>query len=1182
MKKHLFGKRVRRVALGWLVLCLGLAFNGHAQVARYGFSQSTRPYTPLTGGTVVATALAGAQPSPSTLYGTVYGLPAGAIPFSFLLNGNTYTSATVSSSGFLTFGGETPHTYYESIPGRSGGYNVFTLLSEPVGTGYEAALAPFGGNIWGNPVAGSLGEIRYQTLGTAPNRVFVVQWARMRVFGSGSGLLNYQARLSETSNNIEFAYGSCQTDQATTVQVGLRGSTLNDFTNRTGTWAASTAGTANTAALPVGPTALPANGLVYAFAPPAPLPCGQPFSLSAAVAGTQAVLSWRALAPNPGPYTLVYGPAGFDPALGGLGTQTVASTSATVTGLTPSTNHDFYVTQACGGAAGSSPVSSPPGRFRTTILNDEVVDAIDLPMLPTCQPVAGTTAGATPSAGNGYNPLLRCDGSTGGSASNDVWYRVTTAATGPASGGLGLTVTGQDAQFARVYSSAGGTAGPLTQVFCIQRGSTGASVIGSFVVAPLLPSTTYYVRVSNNGYLDTTRGPFTICATVPPACGDPTGLSTAFATTTTVSTLLSFTPGAGAVSYNVVLTPTGGLPQTVAPLPTSAPITISGLTPATLYAGTLQANCAGGSTSAAVPFVAATYPINDALANAIALPVTATCQPTAGTNQNASSTIGMPGYIGGFPAGCGATRPLDVWYTFVTPASGPASRAVRVQVTGKAGQVRAFARAGTTYTEVGCAAGSATAAAPPLDLINLQPATTYYVLVGNFSSPALPQLGPFTICVTDPPLCGGPQGVAVSSITATAANLTFIAGSPAPTGTVYTVTLAAQGGAPVIITNSGSTGAIPLTGLVPGTYYTATLQANCGAAAGLSVPTTLRFRTLGPSANNLCADAVLLSCTNNRAAAILAGATAAGNPSASCNGIAPLGPGLWYRVAGTGDEVTVDFCAGYPQDPDMQLFIYTGTCANLTCVASNDNSVGCAPQLPAYTFATVAGQDYYLLVTATGRPQAPPYGPASGEFDVALRCTAPAAACPVPTGLAVQVLTTTSATVTWAVPPGGFSYQVIWQPLGGTGATPAAVASVISGSAVPGGHTATGLLPNTAYRVSVTGLCATATAPRGRSRPATLDFSTVLSARNPALAAQVQLYPNPAHTSATLEVPAALRGAAGATATLYNGLGQVVRRLPVAAGAAPVVLDVAGLPTGRYLLRLDTAFGTIGKALVVE
>jgi hypothetical protein len=82
---------------------------------------------------------------------------------------------------------------------------------------------------------------------------------------------------------------------------------------------------------------------------------------------------------------------------------------------------------------------------------------------------------------------------------------------------------------------------------------------------------------------------------------------------------------------------------------------------------------------------------------------------------------------------------------------------------------------------------------------------------------------------------------------------------------------------------------------------------------------------------------------------------------------------------------------------------------------------------------------------------------------------------------------------------------------------------------------------------------------------------------------QIQLYPNPAHTTATLLLPAALRSQPG-TAVLYNALGQAVRSyswLPATAGA-PQALSVRGLAQGVYTLRLVTPFGPAAKRLVLE
>ena len=74
-------------------------------------------------------------------------------------------------------------------------------------------------------------------------------------------------------------------------------------------------------------------------------------------------------------------------------------------------------------------------------------------------------------------------------------------------------------------------------------------------------------------------------------CADPTAATIASSNN---SITLSFTPGAGNISYNVTYT-TGGAVQTLSPAPTGSPIVISGLLPGTQYNVTLQSVCAGNT-----------------------------------------------------------------------------------------------------------------------------------------------------------------------------------------------------------------------------------------------------------------------------------------------------------------------------------------------------------------------------------------------------------------------------------------------------------------------------------------------------------------------------------------------------------------------------------------------------------
>ena len=86
-----------------------------------------------------------------------------------------------------------------------------------------------------------------------------------------------------------------------------------------------------------------------------------------------------------------------------------------------------------------------------------------------------------------------------------------------------------------------------------------------------------------------------------------------------------------------------------------------------------------------------------------------------------------------------------------------------------------------------------------------------------------------------------------------------------------------------------------------------------------------------------------------------------------------------------------------------------------------------------------------------------------------------------------------------------------------------------------------------------------------------------------ALAEQVQLFPNPTHSSFTLLLPLEM-GRTPVTASLYNQIGQLVtqRKLNVSAAGASAQFDVAGLAPGVYSLRLTGGAAPVVKRVVIE
>ena len=105
-------------------------------------------------------------------------------------------------------------------------------------------------------------------------------------------------------------------------------------------------------------------------------------------------------------------------------------------------------------------------------------------------------------------------------------------------------------------------------------------------------------------------------------------------------------------------------------------------------------------------------------------------------------------------------------------------------------------------------------------------------------------------------------------------------------------------------------------------------------------------------------------------------------------------------------------------------------------------------------------------------------------------------------------------------------------------------------------------------------------------------FALELSAAGPlaaspaqALAAQLEVYPNPASGSFRVVLPLPAGTAAPALAELTNTLGQVVRRVPLAAGPGQLVVgetSVRGLAPGVYQLHLRVADAPLVRRVVVQ
>src|ERR1051325_11778579 len=83
-----------------VLFAVGFTAIANAQVANYGFSQVMGSYTPITGGTVLAS---GPNFYDDDTWGSI------PIGFSFTYNSTAYTEVSVGANGYVKFGNVLPY-----------------------------------------------------------------------------------------------------------------------------------------------------------------------------------------------------------------------------------------------------------------------------------------------------------------------------------------------------------------------------------------------------------------------------------------------------------------------------------------------------------------------------------------------------------------------------------------------------------------------------------------------------------------------------------------------------------------------------------------------------------------------------------------------------------------------------------------------------------------------------------------------------------------------------------------------------------------------------------------------------------------------------------------------------------------------------------------------------------------
>lgn len=177
-------------------------------------STSIAPYTEIAGGSAIAV-----SPAKDGLSGAT------DIGFTFKYCGISYTKFILSTNGFIKLGDQNPSSsalYFTDPQTAEGG-----VFNSP-NAADNCIIAPFAHDL----VAGAGGaEYRIEVSGTTPNRIATIQFKNVRDNGTKRpnqfNSMNFQIKLYETSNIIDFVYGvwttSTNPSEFKTSLCGLRG-----------------------------------------------------------------------------------------------------------------------------------------------------------------------------------------------------------------------------------------------------------------------------------------------------------------------------------------------------------------------------------------------------------------------------------------------------------------------------------------------------------------------------------------------------------------------------------------------------------------------------------------------------------------------------------------------------------------------------------------------------------------------------------------------------------------------------------------------------------------------------------------------------------------------------------------------------------------------------------------------
>lgn len=239
-----------------------------------------------------------------------------ALPFPLLYQATLINDITIGNNGGILLGTQTGAVGYTMTP-----TGLFPYVQD--------LNTPYGG-------------VYYQTVGTAPNRKFIVMWSNLAHYFStlGTDGVTFELIIEETTNEVYFVYDDVMHDNAAynyglDAEIGATGAQTVQVSMNNASY-------------------LQNNSCVHFYYTDCPKPSALTYAY---VSTTEASITWTGGIAGETNWTIIYGPAGFNPASGGT-TITTTATNAIIPNLTQLTTYDIYIYSDCSPTIQSLPLAS--------------------------------------------------------------------------------------------------------------------------------------------------------------------------------------------------------------------------------------------------------------------------------------------------------------------------------------------------------------------------------------------------------------------------------------------------------------------------------------------------------------------------------------------------------------------------------------------------------------------------------------------------------------------------------------------------------------------------------------------------------------------------------------------------------------------------------------------------------